>query len=147
MFRVLFGDVNNGRLARLPFLGYWILISVIIIVIGFGIGAAIGVAENLAGGDIQGAQAKLQDQFGIPGLLLLTVIYAALLFAGLNLEAKRIRDIGLPGWWAVLGVFVVGIVIALAISQPAAGGFNFVIWLALLLVPANTFGGKSAVGA
>jgi len=146
MFKALFGDINNGRLARLPFLGYWILICAIIIIIGFGVGAAIGVAENLAGGDIQNAQARLQDQFGILGLLLLAVISAAVLFAGLNLEAKRIRDIGLPGWWTVLATVVVSAVISLAISQQAGSGFNFLIWLALLLIPTNTFGDKSVAG-
>ncbi len=124
MFKVLFGDINNGRLARLPFLGYWILICAIIIIIGFGVGAAIGVAENLAGGDIQNAQARLQDQFGILGLLLLAVISAAVLFA----------------------TVVVSAVISLAISQQAGSGFNFLIWLALLLIPTNTFGGKSVAG-
>jgi len=145
MLQVLFGAVNDGRLARLPFLGYWVLIWVIAMVIAFGIGAASGMAENLAGGDIESAPARLQDQFGIPGLLLILLIYAALLFAGLNVEAKRLRDIGLPGWWTVLGIFAVGLVIALTISQSVASGFNFLIWAALLLVPGNAFGGASGV--
>jgi uncharacterized membrane protein YhaH (DUF805 family) len=98
MWRVLFGDITSGRLARLPFLGYRILLAVIFVVIAVRIGAAIGVAEQMVGGDIPSAQAKLRETLGVPSLLLISVIAALLLFVDANLKAKRIRDIGLPGW-------------------------------------------------
>lgn len=143
MWKVLFGDITSGRLARLPFLGYWILLAVIFVVIAVGIGAAIGVAEQMVGGDIPSAQAKLRETLGVPSLLLISVIAALLLFVDANLKAKRIRDIGLPGWWTLLGVVVLGVVISLAVSQQAAQGFSSLILLALLLIPGNAFSGKS----
>ncbi|MEA3277530.1 MAG: DUF805 domain-containing protein [Pseudomonadota bacterium] len=146
MFRVLFGDLANGRLLRLPYLGYSILLGVIAVAIGIGIGAAIGVAENLVGGDIEAVQTQLREQFGVPALVLISVLFAGLFFAGLNLMAKRIRDIGLPGWWTVLAFLVVSVVLSLAVSQQASSGFHFLVWIVLLLVPTGAFGGKSGSG-
>ena len=69
MFRGLFGDVTNGRLARLPFLGYWALIFVLMIAVGIGVAVTIGAAEHLIGGDLQGAQDQLLGQVGAPAVV------------------------------------------------------------------------------
>jgi uncharacterized membrane protein YhaH (DUF805 family) len=102
MLKSYFGDVKSGRLQRLPFLGYFILLQIIMVAIAVGIGAGIGAVENLVGGDLQQAQEMLRTRFGIPVIILLAILYGALFFAMLNLEAKRIRDMGLPGWWPLL---------------------------------------------
>jgi uncharacterized membrane protein YhaH (DUF805 family) len=142
MLRALFGSVTDGKLARLPFLGYWVLLAAAVVVVLLGIGAAIGVAEQMVGGDLHSAQVKLGETLGIPGLLLISVIFAVLLFAGANLKAKRIRDIGLPGWWTLLAILVVDLCVSL-ISQQAAQAFSSLVILALLLIPGNAFSGKS----
>lgn len=135
MLKTLFGDITGGRVPRLPFLGYWLLLVVVLLVVIIGIGAAVGAAEHLVGGDLESAQAQLRSQFGLPALAVGIVVVAGFVFAGANLYAKRLRDIGLPGWWTVLGLIVAGLVISLAISDKAAGGFDFLVWVALLVVP------------
>ncbi len=142
MLGALLGNVTDGRLARLPFLGYWVLLAVAVVLVLLGIGAAIGISEQMVGGDLHSAQVKLAETLGIPGLLLISVIFAVLLFAGANLKAKRIRDIGLPGWWTLLGILVVDLCASL-ISQQAAQVFSSLVILALLLIPGNAFSGKS----
>lgn len=114
--------------------------------IAIGIGAAIGVAENLVGGDIQQAQSQLREQFGAPAIIVVGVIFLVLFLAHLNLMAKRVRDMGLPGWWTVLALIVVAALISGLVSQQASGAFNSLVWLALLLIPTGMLGGTSAGG-
>ncbi|MCP4284978.1 MAG: DUF805 domain-containing protein [Gammaproteobacteria bacterium] len=140
MLNSFFCDITSGRLARVPFLGYSVLLLIVFVAIGAGIGVAIGVAEHLAGGDLQSAQAQLREQFGIPAILLVSLVATTLVFVGLNLEAKRIRDIGLPGWWAVLGIFLAGAFISYTVSEQASGSFHSLVYLILLIVPGKTFG-------
>ena len=143
MFGVLFGDITSGRLLRLPYLGYSILIGVLGLLIAIGIGASLGIAERLVGGDIQQAQEQLREQFGIPAIIIIGAIFSVLFLAHLNLMAKRIRDMGLPGWWMVLALFVAAALTAGFVSQQASGAFNSLTWLALLLIPTGMFGGQA----
>ena len=53
MLKVLFGDVKGGRLARLPYLGYLVLLAVIGMAIVFGGIVIVGGIERMMGGDIQ----------------------------------------------------------------------------------------------
>jgi uncharacterized membrane protein YhaH (DUF805 family) len=142
MLGALFGKVTAGKLARLQFLGYWVLLAAAVVLVLLGIGAAIGVSEQMVGGDLRSAQVKLGETLGIPGLLLISAIFAVLLFAGANLKAKRIRDIGLPGWWTLLAILVVDLCASL-ISQHAAQVLSSLVILALLLIPGNAFSRKS----
>lgn len=142
MLKPLFGDTATGRLARLPYLGYWILLGLLSVVIAIGIGASIGVAENAIGGDIQEAQAQLREHLGLPAVVLIFAVGMLLLFANLNLMAKRLRDMGLPAWWVVLGFVVISAVLSGGISEQASGGLYFVFWLALLLIPTDMFARK-----
>ena len=147
MFRVLFGEISSGRLLRLPYLGWSVLVGVLGLAIAIGIGLAIGVAEQIVGGDLQSAQTQLTQQFGIPAIILVFALYAVLLFASLNVMAKRLRDIGLPGWWAVVAIAIIGMLISAVASQEVASGVNFLVWIALLLVPTGLFGGRSTGAA
>ena len=144
MFNGLFGSVIDGRLARLAFLGYLILIAFLVIGIGIGIAVTIGIAEQVIGGDLQAAQAQLQQQFGIVAIVGIGVVFLLLAFAGLNLQAKRIRDIGLPGWWTVLGLAIAGGALSYAVSEQAASGLHSLVMLVLLLVPGKTGRGAEA---
>ena len=153
MLKSYFGDVKSGRLQRLPFLGYFILLQIIMVAIAVGIGAGIGAAESLVGGDLQQAQEMLRTRFGIPVIILLAILFGALFFAMLNLEAKRIRDMGLPGWWTLLAVAVISIILGVLYnllvgaepqtSSQSSGAFSMIILLALLLIPSDTFAGNN----
>jgi len=139
MFKTLFGEPATGRLARLPYLGYWILLGLLGVIIAIGIGASIGVAENMVGGDIQQAQAQLRKHLGLPAVILVFAFGVLLLFGNLNLMAKRVRDMGLPGWWVVLGFVVLSAIISAGISERASGGLYFLFWISLLLIPTGMF--------
>ena len=71
--------------------------EVLVLVIGFGIGASIGLAERVVGGEVADAQTAITENLGIPGVVVIIAIFSVLLFAHLNVAAKRIRDMGLPG--------------------------------------------------
>jgi len=157
MLKVLFGDVKGGRLARLPYLGYIVLLVVISMAFVFGLIAIVGGIERMMGGDIQQTQAMLMQKFGIPGMILTMTVALLLGFANLNIAAKRFRDMGLPGWWTILGLVVVSLAVAfifpgetivqngqtiMQASLPSSI-LQLVIFAVLLLVPGNAFGGKS----
>ena len=144
MFNSFFGSVTDGRLARLAFLGYWILLVFVVIGIVIGVAVTVGIAEQVIGGDLQAAQAQLQQKFGIVTILVIGGVFLLSAFAGLNLQAKRIRDIGLPGWWTVLGLAIAGGVLAYAVSEQAASGLHSLVMLVLLLVPGKTGRGAEA---
>ena len=56
MLKTYFGEWGEGKLQRLPYLGYHILLMFLIIVIIFAGIFAVGAAENLMGGDLATAQ-------------------------------------------------------------------------------------------
>ena len=139
MFKVLIGDIKDGRLVRLPYLGYSLLLILLSVGFVFAIIIAIGAGEHIIGGDLQQAQDKLRAWFTLPFFIVFGLFFMLILFAGLNIMAKRIRDIGLPGWWSVLAIAVVTGVVSVAISDQASSGLHTLIWLALLLIPTNAF--------
>jgi uncharacterized membrane protein YhaH (DUF805 family) len=61
---------------------------------------------HLVGGDLQEAQAQLASDFGGLAVIVVPLLFAILFVAKLNIMAKRIRDIGLNGWWIVLVIVV-----------------------------------------
>ena len=140
MIKALIGDVKTGRLRRLQYLGYSLLLSLLMLGFGFAIVTAIGAGEHIIGGDIQQAQDKLREMFTLPLLIVFTVVSVFFLFAGANIMAKRIRDIGLPGWWLVLAIFLVSAVVSYLVSSEGSSGLNTLIWVVLLLVPGNAPG-------
>lgn len=141
MFKVLLGDVRDGRLQRLPYLGYSVL--VVVLMLGFGIAVAViaGVGEQIIGGDIQAAQDRLREWFALPAMLLIMVVMVLFLFMSANLMAKRIRDIDWPGWWGVLGIVVLTGIVSSLISEEAGKGLHTLFWVLLLLIPGNIVAG------
>ncbi len=139
MFKKIFGDIATGQLLRLPYLGYSVLLFVLMAAFMISIGLMIGGVEQMMGGDIHQAQDKLRGWLTLPFMIIFAVVMAAFLFAGFNIMAKRIRNIGLPGWWSILVILVVGALVTAFVSQQAGNGLNTLIWLALLLIPAKTF--------
>lgn len=140
MLRVYFGEVKDGRVVRLPYLGYSLLLVAIVLIFGLGIVMSIGAAEHMMGGDLQQAQDQLRQRFGTLAILVTAVFGFAIFFASINLMAKRIRDIGLPGWWSLLAIMLIQGTVTSIVSEQAAGGLHTLIWLALLLIPSDTLG-------
>jgi uncharacterized membrane protein YhaH (DUF805 family) len=137
MIKALFGEVKTGRLMRLQYLGYSVLLSLLMFGFGLAVVMAIGVGENIAGGDLQQAQDQLREQLTLPVILVMAVVMPLFLFIGVNIMAKRIRDIGLPGWWTVLAIFIVSGVVSYLVSDNAGSIVNTLAWVALVLVPGN----------
>lgn len=151
MLSTYFGDVTSGRLQRLPFIGYIVLLYVLFIVLMLAGAASLGIAENLAGGDLTQTQQMLAEKFGLPAMIIVGIVVAAVFFASLNLEAKRIRDMGLPGWWTLLAVWVLSVIIIALLSgflDPELGNrvssiISAIAFLALVFIPGDTFTGNN----
>ena len=139
MINALFGDVKTGRLMRLQYLGYSLLLSLLMFGFGLAIVLAIGAGEHIIGGDLQQAQDKLREMFTLPLMIVYAVVMPLFVFIGLNILAKRIRDIGLPGWLTVLVIIVLEGVASFAVSSGAGSGLHTLVWIALLLIPTDTF--------
>jgi uncharacterized membrane protein YhaH (DUF805 family) len=137
MIKALFGEVKTGRLMRLQYLGYSVLLSLLMFCFGIAVVMAIGVGEHIAGGDLQQVQDQLLEQLTLPVMLVMAVVMPLFLFIGVNIMAKRIRDIGLPGWWTVLAVFIVSGVVSYLVSDNAGSIVNTLAWVAVVLLPGN----------
>lgn len=139
MLKKLFGEITNGRLTRLPYLGYSLLLAALFLSLGIVVGLMIGVGEQLIGGDLQQAQATLAEWLTLPFMLVFGLVVVLIAFAGANIMAKRIRDIGLPGWWSVLAIVVLTGVVSVVTSAQVGNGLSLAITLALLLIPTDAF--------
>jgi uncharacterized membrane protein YhaH (DUF805 family) len=83
MLRAWLGERGGGRIGRAGFLLGEALLLAAFLALAFGLGLG----------------------FGLRNVLAVFLPLAALIgFAGLNLAAKRARDIGLPGWPVALGL-------------------------------------------
>ena len=142
MLKKLFGEVKTGRLNRLAFLGYWVLLTAFMIAMGFAIVLAIGAGEMLIGGDLAEAQETLRKWFTAPTVIVVGLVSMVTLFGHLNIIAKRVRDIGLPGWWVVLLLAIVGVVVSIQISEQASNALSMICFFALLLIPGKVVGSR-----
>ena len=153
MFKTYFGDVTSGYLQRLPFIGYIVLLYVLFFALMLAGAASLGIAENLVGGDLTQAQQMLAEKFGRPAMIIIVIVFAAVFFASLNLEAKRIRDMGLPGWWTLLAVWIISAVILVIVnvvtgsdpvlSKTISSAMSAIGVLALIFIPGDTFSGNN----
>ena len=137
MIRTLLGDITTGKLMRMQYLGYSLLLYVLMFGFGFAVVLAIGAGEHIIGGDLQQAQDKLREMFTVPAMIVFAVVIPLFMFMGANIMAKRFRDIGLPGWWMVLVVFILSALVSYFVSENASSGFSLLVWIALLLIPGN----------
>jgi len=137
MIKALIGDVRAGRLKRLQYLGYSLLLSLLVLGFGLAIALAIGAGEHIIGGDLEQAQNKLRGMFTLPLMIVFAVVVPLFMFIGSNIMAKRIRDIGLPGWWTVLAVFIASGIVSYQFSENAGSGLSTLVWVLLVLVPSN----------
>lgn len=98
----LFAELASGRLARLPFILYVTGLHFSLMLFMLWVGFSAGLAEHAASGDLAAAEQALSDWMSLPTLTFSAVFLLAVTFANFNLLAKRIRDMGLPGWRALL---------------------------------------------
>jgi uncharacterized membrane protein YhaH (DUF805 family) len=140
MLEKLFADVARGRLARLPYLGCLAVLGVSFVLAGLALGAGIGVAERLIGGDVAAAQKELQARLGGPFAIVIGLCLAVMLFAHANIAAKRLRDIGLPGWLALLAIVVLSVLLSGLVGAQAGTLWGSAVTLVLLLVPSGAVG-------
>jgi uncharacterized membrane protein YhaH (DUF805 family) len=137
MFKRLLGDVKDGRLQRLPYLGSSILLFVLMMMFILAIIFSIGIGEKALGGDLQQAQETLRDWFSIPFLIIFCIVMTVLLFAKLNIMAKRLRDIGFSGWGIVAAILVINALVGIGVSKEASSSVTLLVWLLLLFLPTN----------
>ena len=171
MLKIYFGEWGTGRLQRLPYLGYHVLLMVLVTAVIFGTIMTVGAMENMMSGTMAETQAILLGKFGILGIIgILTLIFVTIL-AQVNILGKRLRDMGLPVLWSILGIIAISMVLniifppqevtmAAAAVQSADGSatamaasttttsmvvqvFDMIVFLCLVLIPSNTFGSKN----
>lgn len=104
---------------------------------------AIGAGEHVVGGDLTQAQDKLRAWFGVPAVIISASAMLAIFFAQLNIMAKRIRHMGLSGWWWVLGIVVINFVVTAVAGEQVGNILGLLIALALLFIPGGIFGRSS----
>ncbi len=113
--RMLFGDVLEGRVARLPYLIYILLIHIVLMVsMVFALPwMSTWMAGSLEEASARGEAGPILDamlQLPMASLLILAVVGLIFFWTQANLTAKRLRDTGLPGWttliaWQLLNNF------------------------------------------
>ncbi len=113
MLKVYFGQWRDGRLKRLPYLGYYVLLIFLMMLLIGGVIMAAGAAESMMGMDVAAVQAMLIAKFGMVMIFAVSLFMIAMGVANVNIMAKRIRDMGLPAWWTILGIIVVSIALNL----------------------------------
>jgi uncharacterized membrane protein YhaH (DUF805 family) len=170
MLKTYFGEWGSGKLQRLPYLGYHILLMVLVVAVIFAGIFAVGATENLMGGDLEATQKLLADKFGIIAIIFIAALMFIAMLGQINILGKRIRDMGLPVLWTILGIIVLSLVLnllfppqevtmnALAVQSDNVKAvtanatvtttnmivqiFDLLVFLCLVLIPGNTFGNK-----
>ncbi|SFV58214.1 hypothetical protein MNB_SV-6-1361 [hydrothermal vent metagenome] len=170
MFKIYFGEWSSGKLKRLPYVGYYFLIFFLFAVLMFGSLFLMGGIGSIMNGDMNGVQEAFASGGGILATLLFIGASIAFMVAQFNIFAKRIRDMGLPVLWTIVGIIIFSIVLNVLFpphevamqstvietanstmrsasttveSSTPVNIANLVIFLALIFVPSGTFGKRS----
>ena len=170
MLKTYFGEWGTGKLQRLPYFGYHILLIVLIIAIIMGTIFSVGAAENFIGGNLAETQKMLMGKFGFVAIAGIMVLIFAAILGQLNILGKRIRDMGLPVLGTILGIMFISLILNIVLPpqevamsaaaiQTADGSaaavattttnanifvqiFDMIVFLCLVFIPSNTFGNK-----
>lgn len=140
MWSVYFGEFGTGCLNRLQYLGYLLLLAALMLGFMIVLVLAVGAGEHLVGGDLQTAQDNLRAWFGLPATIIVALVGLAILVAKLNIMAKRIRDMGLAGWWLALVLLLAAGGTSITTSEETGSIVYGIFTILLLLIPSNTFG-------
>ena len=141
LLTTLFNGIAEGKLTRLPYLGYSILILILPLIFSLLIVSLIGAGENIVRGNLQEAQDQLRNWLGIPFIIVSIIFFISIIYIGLNLLVKRIRDIGLPVLLTLIVVILVGGFINFLFHYPSEISlvFNTIIFILLIITPTNIF--------
>lgn len=142
MVSALFKELKTGQLRRMAFFGYGVLLMIIPLIFMLVVVFLIGAGEHLIGGDLTQAQDKFRGWFSGPMTIILISFMIALFFAQLNIMAKRLRHMGVSGWWWVLGIIIINLVVTAIAGEQVGNVVGLLIALALLFIPGSTFGGS-----
>ena len=139
LIRGLFWDIKGGRIGRAGFFWNSVLVLILVLIFAIVLIFVVEVSEQIMGGDMASAQKKIEESSSLPGMIATAVFAGLVMYAEVNLAAKRVRDMGLPGWWVVAGAAIIGLILSQTISDQSASGLNVAVWLALLFVPSGVF--------
>ena len=68
------------------------------------------------GGDIATTQAVFMDKFGMLAMIGLVALMFIAMLGQVNILGKRIRDMGLPVLWTILGIILVSMLLNVLFS-------------------------------
>ena len=139
MFKVLFNEIQQGRLTRLSYIGYSIFLEVLLLLFVVALIFATGIAEHILGGNLQQIQQQLSNSFSLPFAIISIIVLGVIAFSSLNLTAKRLRDIGLSGWGFTLLLVISSILISSFTAGSFATGFSILVSACLALIPSDRF--------
>ena len=140
MFRTLFGELHEGRIARLPYLGYSLLTTVLAGLGWLGLALLLGDITALVSENSAALEVFMHDVAGKPLILLMVGFGLAISFAHANLTAKRYRDMGLGGWSTLISISLALALGAWVIGPILAGCAQGLVYLGLALLPSGCFG-------
>lgn len=133
------GELKKGKLKRLPFLSYQLLLFLLIAVFSLAVVLLMGIGEHILGGDLAHAQDVLRAWFTLPFMGVFSVFMLAVCFFFANITAKRIRDIGLAAWTTLAIFLLAEILETVIINQQASSVIHGLFVLFLLLIPSEQF--------
>lgn len=139
-----YGDIKQGKLQRLPFVGYYLLLVIIMVIFALSIAISIGLSEHIIGGDLAVAQERLRQWLTIPFMVFGAMFTAVFCFSFSNIIAKRLRDIGLPGWTTLLILLSAEMLTLVAFSDKVSTGVHSLIFLLLVVLPSRKFNNTNA---
>ncbi len=144
MIQTLFLQGTDGRIGRLAFIGYAVLLAFVGAVFEIGLSILVFGIDAVVNSDADITQFRPESAAQKAVMALYAAYVLVFLYCNLNLTAKRFRDIGLPGWTAAFGFAVAGGVVFLLVSATAGLAFITLVALSLLVIPGNVFSKEPA---
>jgi uncharacterized membrane protein YhaH (DUF805 family) len=129
--------VRTGRADRLQFVkGLAVLLAAFAVATVVLQGIFVFAESFSAGGTTPGLFGLIVQLVGFALAGVVAALVLTLIYAFLNLIAKRLRDIGLPAWKALTVLFMLGAAFSLGTPPGAAFGYIGTVWLLLFFLPA-----------
>ncbi len=134
---LVFGESKTGRLARGAFAR-----GVAQVLVGCGLAVAlvnglVWASEALIGDEPPSVAVTLVQVLGFLVAGVVATVAGLLTFGFFNLIAKRVRDLGFPGWKTVAVLTMLGTAFSFAAPLTATIGYIVAVWSVLLLVPTS----------
>lgn len=136
MITLLFDQVRTGRAGRLAFVKGLAVLALAFALATVVLQGLFVFAEGFSDGGAPGAVGLVVQLVGFALAGVVAALALTLIYAFLNLIAKRLRDIGLPAWKALTVIFMLGAAFSLGTPPGAAFGYIGTVWLLLFFLPA-----------